>query len=147
VLSRQGFYSSISTEAAGERDRVQEDLNDAVLSTLPMTDIRVHAELKDGHYLVHAGSDGLHWTSDANGRWKASVQILVAALSNRNTVLAHRLTSESAHASGAVNPGVNSQTASFAVDLDPVAGATLLRFVVRDAHTGHMGTFDVRLKH
>lgn len=147
LLSRQGFYSSVPTEAAGQRDRIQEDLNDAVLSALPMTDLKVYAVQKDGHYQVQVSSEGLHWISDANGQWNAHVQILVAALSNHPAVLTHRLLSESAHAPASTDPGVTPQTVSFVMELVPVTGARLIRFVVRDASTGHMGTFDIPLTH
>jgi VWFA-related protein len=147
VLSRQGFYSAIPVGAEGQRNRIQADLNDAVLSALPMTDLKVHAEQKERHYLVQVGSEGLHWNTDANGQWEASVEILAAALSKQKTILAHRLIAESAQAPSASDPDVNPRMVSFSTDLAPSASAAMIRFVVRDASTGHMGTFDLPLKH
>lgn len=147
VLSRQGYYSGVSENALKTRERMQADLNDAVVTAIPMTDLQLSAEGANGHYKVSVTSARLNWKQEADGKLAANVQIVAAALSNKGVVLSHRLLQETAHAAVDVEPEINPHAVAFAIDLNLPVNATRVRFVVRDAATGKMGTFDLAPKH
>jgi VWFA-related protein len=147
VLSRQGYYSGVSENAMKMRERMQADLNDAVATAIPMTDLQLSAEGKNGHYKVSVASARLNWKQEADGKLAASVQIVVAALSNKGVVLSHKLQQETAHAAADVEPEINPREVVFSIDLNLPANAAKVRFVARDAATGKMGTFDLTPKH
>jgi VWFA-related protein len=147
VLSRQGYYSGVSESALKTRERMQADLNDAVATAIPMTDLQMSAVGENGHYKVSVASARLNWKQEADGKLGASVQIVAAALSNKGVVLNHKLQQETAHAAVDAEPEIHPREVVFPIDLNVPAGATMVRFVVRDAATGKMGTFDLTPKH
>lgn len=146
VMSRQGYYSSLPEASIAARERTQADLNDAVSTQIPMTDLQVLVEGQQGHYRVKVTSDKLHWKSEADGALLASVQIVTAARSAKGDLLAHRLLTETAHARSGTEPEMEPRKVQFAIDFELPADTATLRFVVRDAASGRMGTFDLNLQ-
>lgn len=147
VLGRQGYYSASTPFSEDTRDRIQEDMNDAVVSAVPMTDIKILVQWKNqGQAKIVVNSDSLHWEKDAQGAFKANVQILAASLDKHHAVVAHHMLAETAHVVESGKPEMSSYPVSFMIDVPASAKASTIRFVVRDAVTGHMGSLDLPLQ-
>lgn len=147
VLSRQGYYSGLPSTTMMARDTVQYDLNNAATASVPLTALQVtNVSKASDTYTLHVTSTKLTWSAAVNGVKEAHTQVMAVALGNRDKVLAHALQSMTAHAKETLHPDTESHDAKFELQFHAPAKATMLRFVVRDAATGKMGTFDLPLK-
>lgn len=142
VIARRGFYtSSLPTVAA--RDTVIYDLNNAAESDVPLTGLSLHIVGGAPSFTVQVRANGLSWHEVEGGGHAAQVQVLAVGLSAKKKIVGHRLQSMTANASPLADVGSPEKEASFAIAFEPPKNAVLLRFVVRDVATGHMGTFDI----
>jgi hypothetical protein len=98
-----------------------------------------------GKYVVHVLSPGFSWHGDKDGEQSAQVQVMAVALSATNAVLGHHLQSMKAHSIAAFGTAGENHDVAFEIDFTAPRNTKTLRFVVRDATTGHMGTADLSL--
>ncbi len=147
VRTHDGYYTT-GSNVAKTRDTIGYDLNNAATADLPLhgLDFTVERDTKPGEFILHVHADALTWTSAPASTSTANVEVLVVALSAKNKILAHTLHSETATANANVDLHSTAQLARFAIDLGPQPKAARLRFVVRDASSGRMGTFDLPTK-
>lgn len=143
VLSRDGYYTTPPTALVVARDTVQSDLNTAAVAIVPYTALPVQVEGAAGKYIVHVQSSGLTWRADPTGEQSAEVQVMAVALSAKNAVLEHHLQSMTAHSPASLNAASEKHDAAFGIKLTAPRNTKTVRFVVRDAATGHMGTVDL----
>ena len=122
---------------------LQMDLSDAVMSSMVYNGLRATATKGAGNvWNVSVAPGTLEWSAGAGGAKQAEVSLLAACFSKSDKILAHTAR-EMTSASKADNPQMTGVDAVFSIAVDVPAGTTRLRFVVRDAVSGRMGTVDV----
>jgi VWFA-related protein len=148
VSTRKGFYPPNPQQEKSDAT-ISYDLSSAAESTVPLHGLHVTVSqppsAQAGTFLVHVDARELTWEPGADGNSLAHVEILAASLSRQNKVLGHTLHAMTASMRSNANPQQPGLTADFAFPADVAPKATTLRFVVRDATTGRMGSFDLHL--
>jgi VWFA-related protein len=115
------------------------DLSAALTTTLSYNGLTVTAE-KTGKndYMLHVAEKGIAWSApDANGAQHTEATIAAAWYDSRGKLLGHTAR-EQTFPRGPANDG-----ATFHLQVPLPGGQSRLRFVVRDAMNGDMGTADV----
>jgi VWFA-related protein len=152
VTTRDGYYpdpaANPAANAEATRTDLSYDLSTAAESPLPLNGLRMAAQRADapGEYVLHVSAANLTWTSNTDGTATAHVAVLAVARSAKGKMLGHTLLTMTATA----RPGTNLQDPGHQADFElrpkPVDKATSLRFIVRDAATGRMGSADLSLE-
>ena len=148
VTARNGYYTT-PPASESSRDTLIYDLNTAATSSLPLTALKVTAEASQAadSYSVRVDASGLTWVAASDGGRSAKVVVLVVGLSSSDKILTHTLHSMSALAKARADLQQPGKTADFVIATPLPKGIVRLRFVVRDAETGRMGTADLLLRH
>ncbi len=152
VTTRNGYYTT-PPASQSSRGTLIYDLNTAAVSSIPLTALKVSAEpskavgASPGSYTVHVDASTLTWQSASDGVRSAKVAVLVVGLSSTDKVLAHTLHSMSAIAKAGADVQQPGKMADFGTTIPLLKGVVRLRFVVRDAETGRMGTADLMVAH
>jgi VWFA-related protein len=123
-----------------QRD-IQLDLSQALTTTISYNGLEVAAtKVKDGSYKVHVAEKGLAWSDpDAGGREHAEATVAAAWYDAKGKLVGH-VASEQTYVRGANGAG-----AEFTVVPGSVpANVVRMRFVIRDALSGRMGTYDMK---
>ena len=150
IRTREGYFSEAAQQQTSKESIVY-DLSAAAESTVPLNGLRVSVEHNRSvnadldAYLVHVGAANLTWSMREDGVSTAHVEILGAALTNKGKMLNHVLHAATARAKPGVNLRDETKIADFEFNVQPAAKAATLRFIVRDAASGRMGSFDLRL--
>jgi VWFA-related protein len=149
VTARNGYYTTPPTSQSS-KDTLIYDLNMAALSSIPLTALKVTVEPTKkgtalaGSYTVHVDASTLNWQSASEGVQSAKVAVLVVGLSSTDKILTHTLQSMSALAKAGADLQLG-KMADFMVASPLPKGVVRLRFVVREAETGRMGTADLAI--
>ncbi len=148
VTTRDGYFTD-NPDQEKSKDQISSDLATAAESSLPLNALHVIVEpnhsvaAEEEVYLVHVGASSLTWDQGEAGKSVAHVAILAVSLSQQGKMLAHTLHSATATARADVNVHDPARTADFSFLAKAAPKARILRFVVRDADTGRMGSFDL----
>jgi len=147
VTTRDGYYPGATTRQQST-DTVGADLNAAVSADLLYSALHIRVEPLGGdQYSIHVTAPGLTWTpidDGANeGGNSAQAQVLGVSLSAGNKVLSHTLHTMTATAKATANIRSPSLPADFTLTLAKPKGTVKMRFIVRDASSGSMGSFDL----
>ena len=153
AVTRDGYYPGRTVQsnvAAGPVTPSKQaiallkmDLSNAALSTMVYNGLAVTADKGDGHtYRISVGAGGLQWKRDATGEELAEVTVLAVALSAKGKVLAHSARELQAVMKSDSSPNP-SEKVLFNVPADLPVGTVRLRFVVRDALSGKIGTSEI----
>jgi VWFA-related protein len=145
VTTREGYYPTVSQLHTSKAD-MADDLRTAANSTTPLNGLRVHVEPQNGtqgSYRIRVNAGDLTWSSNADGSSTAHVEVLAASFSRKGKMLGHTLRSMTAVAKPTTNVHDPHQTADFDLVLSSAKPADRMRFVVRDAATGRMGSADL----
>jgi len=151
ATTRTGYYSG-ETQAEKTTATATYDLTTAAETTLPLNGIRVTVEpdttpnIPPNTYIVHASAANLTWRTREDGSSTASVYIMAVSLNAKNIMLGHTLHGMKASAKSGANLTDPLKTADFALIAQPSPKASILRFIIRDNATGHMGSVDLSLK-
>ena len=97
----------------------------------------------DARFALAVSAPGLTWAPEEDGSSKARVFVMAVSLDKNGHMLEHSVSAESANAKPGVNLSDETKSATFAMMASPAPKAVTLRFVVRDAASGRMGTVDV----
>lgn len=142
VTTRNGYYTTPPASQSSKGTLIY-DLNNAALSSVPLTALKVAVEGGGGGYVVRVDASTLSWKSENEGVRSAKVAVLVVGLSSSGKVLTHTLRSMTAMAKAGADLQAPGKTADFSIASALVKGVVKLRFVVRDAETARMGTADL----
>jgi VWFA-related protein len=150
ATTRQGYFNErTQREASGAA--ISYDLSTAAESSIPLTGLHVTVELNRSinapanAYVVHVSAADLTWTPRGDGASSANVEVLAVSLSSKAKMIGHTLHGMVANAKPGVNLRDSTKNADFDFHVEPVAKTAVLRFVVRDAATGRMGSVDLPL--
>jgi VWFA-related protein len=156
ATTREGYYpeqtnadNSVNdpTLPATQRQKLLElDLSTAATSTLPYNGLTVTAQKTSDPKLwqVSVPAKELSWTTQAGGEQKAEVTAMSVAYDGNTksiNILAHAARElTSIHNSGDAASGA----VTFQVPVELPDGTKRLRFILRDAVSGHLGTADAK---
>jgi VWFA-related protein len=151
VSTRNGYYAGMSQQEKST-DSVSFDLATAAESTIPLNGLHVVVEpnhnvaAEEETYTIHVGASLLTWETGENGTSVAHVAVMAASLSKQNKMIAHTLHGMTATARSGVNLHDPTRTADFNFTAKAASKAAKLRFIIRDASTGRMGSFDLPIE-
>jgi len=153
VVTRDGYYPRVSDtpnpfavpnmNPQEQQAQLKMDITTAAMSDMPFDGIDVNAERKDpANFKLTIPLKDLNWSDAANNLRQAEISVVVVAFSIKNKMLGHFGTELVARTSG--DPTKNGDAlAAFAVPFTVPANAARLRFVVRDAISGKIGTVEL----
>jgi VWFA-related protein len=156
ATTRNGYYThseDAAVQGRGEsaqslKTRLAYDLGSAANNNLSYTALGCSAtqdRLHASNFMVHVDAHAVSWRDAANGKLEAEVTLLVASFNRQNKMLAHSIREMTTETSPA-QPGTDRfTTADFVTSAEIPAGTARLRFVIRDAATGKIGTVDFNL--
>jgi VWFA-related protein len=149
VQTRDGYYPGVSKRQKST-ETLSTDLNAALSAELLYSALHIRVEpLGNDQYSIHVIAPGLTWTTIDSGpdvgKNTAQAEVLGASLSAKGSVLAHTMHTMTATAAATANVHSPSLPADFAIALARPKGTAKMRFVVRDATSGAMGSFDLIL--
>ncbi len=156
LRTRDGYFpESDRQKISASKESISYDLTAAAASSVPLNGLKVAVQPASSadagaapplSFAVHVSVADLTWQPEEDGSSEASVAILAVYLDPHGKQLGHTLHAMVAHARAGANLHDAAKNADFAfsVDAAPKAGkAATLRFVVRDAATGRMGSTDL----
>jgi VWFA-related protein len=146
ATTRDGYYPDTAADLNPVVDKTMKakqvtanlklDLSNALLSTVSYNGLAVTAEkTAKGTYTIHVAENGLGWSEEAPEHAEAT--LAAAWYDSKNKLIGHVAREETFKRAGP-NDG-----ATFTLPVEVPGGAARLRFAVRDAINGHMGTVDV----
>jgi VWFA-related protein len=153
ATTRNGYYirtdapprSTTPAEVKGLRAKLAFDMGSAANSDIAYTGLACSVSPMAGKpnaFVLHVDSPALAWRELPGESRQAEVTILVASFSKEKKMIGH-LIEEIATTLPVPQPGVTQQaTADFTVTNDIPTDAVRVRFVVRDAANGKIGTVD-----
>lgn len=150
AAARNGYYTE-NPQREKSNDTLSFDLATAAESAVPLNALHVTVEpnhsvaSEEESYIVHVGASELTWEPAADGGASAHVAVMAVSLSHQGKMISHSLHGMTANARAGVNLRDSTRTADFSFTVRPASKAATLRFVVRDAATGRMGSFDLVL--
>ncbi len=153
ATTRNGYYIQTVPSATPEtaqaarqvRSRLAFDLGSAANSNIAYTGlpstVRRLAGGKD-EFVVQVDTRALTWRDLPDGSRQAEVTLAVASFGRKRKMLARTVREVTARLSTTQTDATLSSNTGFAITAEIPADATRVRFVVRDAASGKMGTVD-----
>lgn len=134
------LLDSTITDKQKQRD-VELDLSQAFTTTMSYNGLGVTAtKAGDGSYVIHVAEQGLTWSApNADGSEHAEATVAAAWYDKQGKVIGH-VAAEQTFARRAAGTGAMFTLPQHA----PLNAAEHVRFVVRDAFSGRIGTFDLK---
>jgi VWFA-related protein len=145
VTTREGYYPAETQSPATATTNLSYDLSAAAESPLPLNAVHVAAARKAaaGSFVLHVAARDLTWTANADGTSTAHVAVLAVALSAKGAMLSHTLRAMTATAVAGTNLQDAARQADFACAFAAPGKTETIRFIVRDATTGRMGSSEL----
>jgi VWFA-related protein len=149
ATTRDGYYPETAADLNPVLDKtmsakqvtanLQLDLSSALTTTISYNGLTVTAAKSSaGTYAIHVAETGLAWSDPSvDGAQHAEATVAAGWYDSKGKLLGHVLREET------FPRGNSNSGADFTLPVALPANATRLRFVVRDAFNGHMGTTDV----
>jgi VWFA-related protein len=149
ATTRDGYYPETASDLNPVLDKTMSpqqvaanlklDLSAALTTTISYNGLTLSAiKTSGGAYQIQVAENGIGWSDPGpDGAQHAEATIAAGWYDSKNKLLGHVIREET-FPRGNSNAG-----ASFMLPLELPAGAGRLRFVVRDAYNGHMGTVDI----
>jgi hypothetical protein len=140
--TRDGYFSEPEQPAAPTRQQLAFDLYGAAESTLQYTDLHVRAQpTGHGTYLLQVDAGQMTWRDKPEGKRHADTIVLAVCFSARQKMLSREITMIGSETSSAAS--LRGATATLQTKVTPPPGTVRIRFVLRDAVSGRVGTADV----
>jgi VWFA-related protein len=145
VTTREGYYPEQPHDETTMNTNLSYDLSAAAESPLPLHAVHVAAarDAAVGHFVLHVAARDLTWTTNADGTSTAHVAVLAVALSPKGAMLSHTLRTMTATAVAGTNLQDAARQADFAFAFAATGKTETIRFIVRDATTGRMGSSEL----
>ncbi len=153
VVTRDGYYPRVSDsdnpfetpneKPAEVKAQLNMDMTTAAMSTMPFSGVTVTAEkTAPDAFKLRIPLKNLIWGEQPGGLHQAEISVVVVAFDKKDKNLGHYGTELVARTTGdpAANPD---KQAAFAVTYAAPPNTTRLRFVVRDAVSGKIGTVEL----
>ncbi|MFC6644902.1 VWA domain-containing protein [Granulicella cerasi] len=150
AVTREGYYAHAEADLNPVLDKamdpkqvranLQLDLSSALTSALSYNGLALHVQkTNDGHWQLHVDEKGIAWSDPTpEGKQVCEATIAAAWYDAKGKIIGHAA-SEETYPRGDVGG------AEYHLAAEPQATARRIRFVVRDARNGRMGTADVTL--
>jgi VWFA-related protein len=154
VTTRDGYYTRVSDtpnpfaipnmDAQAKQAQLKMDITSAAMSDMTFDGITVNAErASPPNFKLTIPLKDLNWTDTPNGQHQAEVSVVVVAFSPKNKALGHFGTELVARTAG--DPAKSPESlAPFSVPYVIPPNTARIRFVVRDAVTGKIGTVELK---
>jgi VWFA-related protein len=149
AVTRTGYYAGVEKEPpvtpSNPKTQSREfkfDLLSAGGSHLVYTGLRVTAAKEAGGYRVFVDAGGLRWTPQEDNSQLAEVSIIGVAFNSKDKVIRQDAGEFKERIQDTDQPNGNQVNFRFAMPVP--SGASRVRFVVRDAITGKMGSVDLK---
>lgn len=159
VSTRNGYYAQPSSAAPAPKPKEQSekalknelafDLGSAASSNLQYTGLPTTVSQMSespSTFVVHVSSQDLHWSNADNGMSQAEVTVLWVSFNAKAKMLSHVAKEMTAQIRTAQLGAAQPKYADFLVTATIPEHATRMRFVVRDANNGKIGTADYLVK-
>jgi len=151
ATTRNGYYpptaatrNIASTEAPKQaRDQVVMEISNAVNSAISYNGLDVKAVKVGDQYVLKVKGSGLEWSAIDAAKERTEVSIIAAWYTDKDKLLGHSGKELTATRALGTSPNDTSE-AAFALPVAVTGNPTRLRFVVRDAVNGRIGTVDVK---
>jgi VWFA-related protein len=149
ATTRDGYYPETAADLNPVLDKtmsakqvaanLQLDLSAALTTTISYNGLSVTAAKADGGaYVIHVAEGGIGWSDPgADGAQHAEATVAAGWYDSKGKLLGHVLREETFPRGG------NNAGANFSLPVSLPGNVARVRFVVRDAFNGHMGTVDV----
>jgi len=149
ATTRAGYYPDSAADlnpvvdksmpSKQEAANLKLDLSNALMTRIVYSGLTVTASsIGEDRYAIHVGENGIGWSSPgANGSEHAEATVAAAWYDSKDKLMGHVAREETFPRSE------SSHGAQFLLPIELPKGAVRLRFVVRDAFNGHMGTYDI----
>jgi VWFA-related protein len=148
ATTRDGYYPETGADLNPVMDKsmssqqvaanLKLDLSAALTTTISYNGLKVDAEKAGANYTVRVGEAGIVWSDPvADGAQHAEATVAAAWYDRKGKLLGHIAREET------FPRKKDSAGATFTLPVEMPADAVRLRFVVRDAYSGHMGTVDL----
>jgi VWFA-related protein len=145
---RDGYYTRDDAQLNPAVKRSIYDTDSATESTLVYTGLTVQAISKPGQpgtYYVGLPPQELTWTDEENNTQSAKLTVIAAQFNAKGKMLRRVTNNMTAHRPLPQADKPSTGLVRVEVAVDPVVGANRIRFVVRAAPSGRIGTKDIRL--
>jgi VWFA-related protein len=153
AVTRDGYYPRVSDtpnpfaipnmDPQEKQAQLRMDITNAAMSDMSFDGVTVNAERKGaGSFNLKVPLKDLNWTDGNDGQHQAEISVMVVAFSSKSKALGHFGTELVARTAGDPAKSPNS-LAPFIVPYTVPANTTRLRFVVRDAVSGKIGTVEL----
>jgi VWFA-related protein len=153
AVTRDGYFPRISdtanpfesstTTAVEAKAQLEMDMTTAAMGSMSFNGVPVTAERSEpGKFNLKVPLKGLNWTPKENNLNQAEISVIVVAFSAKSKALGHFGTELLAKTTA--DPSKNPEAkASFSVSYTIPPNTTRIRFVVRDAVSGKIGTAEL----
>jgi VWFA-related protein len=153
AVTRDGYDPQATDDApdslAGKpksvvREELEAQMGKAAISSMTYNGLAISMERSGATALkFNIVAGGLQWEDIGSAQSRAEITVLQVAFSSKGKALAHSSQELQATIQGRLEN--SSQKVGFTIPLQIPPGTMRLRLVVRDAHTGKIGTADLRL--
>jgi VWFA-related protein len=145
VTTRDGYYPAQTQSVATVNTNLSYDLSAAAESPLPLNGVHVVAarDASAAGFVLRVTAPDLTWASNPDGTSTAHVAVLAVELSAKGAMLGHTLRAMTATARAGTNVQDAAREADFTLPLAVSGKTATLRFIVRDATTGRMGSSEL----
>jgi VWFA-related protein len=146
VQTRDGYFAHPQQPILSVKQSTRQlafDLNSAATSTIAYTDLHLTAERTGrADFTLHATARDLTWNDLPDGRRHADVILLAACLSANGKLLFRNFATLGSNTEASL-PSIGISTAALPMHFVAPPGTARIRFVVRDAVNGRIGTTDL----
>ncbi|WP_263371960.1 VWA domain-containing protein [Granulicella cerasi] len=151
AVTRQGYFSgpppveAAPTPTAKTSNQLKWDIAAAAQTTLPYNGLDVQARQDGKGYKLLVLAKDVTWIDEDEGSRRAEATIMVVCYNVKGKELLHKSIEEKERIPAGTDVD-HGQHVAFPFAFDVPEKTSRIRFVVRDAGTGHIGTADVNLK-